>query len=401
MRIAIDGLHLFGQYSGVHYSLSRQIESYRYAFPEDELVLFVPRDFKGPPEAHPGIAYAGKDSPAAGSLKIRKTFFPGRWRGIRTLWRNLRLQPNAYAERVDLLHGPTYTLPPILSLPAVLTIHDVIALTHPNFATPGSAKFQKISLPRSVKAANRIHVPTEAVKAQVIQHLKVPAEKIDVIPWGVGEPFKVIDDMNLLENARKEWKLPERFVLYVGTLEPKKNIEGIIKGFFSARVHKKLDCSLVIAGRVGWGMEHLAKLIRELDAAEYVLFTGYVPEAALPLMYNLAEATILLSHIEGFGMPALEAMACGCPVVVSADPALKEVVGTSALVLPHNEQYPALPLREALETWLDPQCGKQVRETYKSKGLEHVQKYTWQNSCKLIRSSYERCIKEWGSSGRK
>src|SRR5947207_3358754 len=117
MRIAIDGLHLFGNYAGIKGSLAQLVAALRRHYPQDEIVLYVPRDFKGPPNADgdPGLV-------------IRRTWFPGRWRGVRTLWRNWRLQNRAYADQCDLLHGPTYALPSMLSKPAVVTIHDTIAL---------------------------------------------------------------------------------------------------------------------------------------------------------------------------------------------------------------------------------------------------------------------------------
>ncbi|MCZ7648271.1 MAG: glycosyltransferase [Planctomycetota bacterium] len=179
MHIGVDGLHLFGPYGGVQYALARQLAAYGQAFPEDRLTLFVPRDFDGPPRR----GDAGTEG-----LTIKRAWFRGRWRGIRTLWRNFRLQTLAYREKCNVLHGPTYALPALLSMPAAVTIHDTIALTHPQFCTPGSARVQKRQLPRSVKVARRVQVPTEAVKRLVEEHLKVDAARIDVVPWGWARP---------------------------------------------------------------------------------------------------------------------------------------------------------------------------------------------------------------------
>ncbi|MBI3832548.1 MAG: glycosyltransferase, partial [Planctomycetes bacterium] len=239
MRIGIDGLHLFGAYGGVQCSLARLIDAMRKEFPADEVTLYAPRDFQGPP---------GNGASEPG-LTVRKTLFPGRWRTVRTLWRNFRLQPACYRDKCDLLHGPTYALPSMLSLPSVVTIHDLIALSNPEFATPGSARVQKRLLPRSVKVARRVLVPTEAVKQEVEKQMEVKPERIDVAPWGVGEPFRIIDDKNKLDAARERWRLPKRFVLYVGTLEPKKNLEGLFMSFFAAKLNRKLPHALVLAGQ--------------------------------------------------------------------------------------------------------------------------------------------------------
>lgn len=377
MRIGIDGLHLFGPYSGVQYSLARLLEAQRAAYPADEHFLYVPKDFQGPPVAMTG-------------LTLRRQWFPGRWRGVRTLWRNFRLQPHCYADKCDLLHGPTYALPSLVSLPSVVTIHDLIALSHPEFATPGSARIQKRLLPRSAKQARRIVVPTEAVKQEVVKRLEVKAERIDVVPWGVGAPFEIVNDQERLKVAREKWNLPRRFVLYVGTIEPKKNLEGLVKSFFAAKVHKKLPHTLVLAGRFGWKMEHLERLIRELNAQEFVLFTGYVPEDALPLLYNLADCFVLNSHVEGFGMPLLEAFACGCPAVIADDPALVEVAGGAARICRRSEDKPFQALRVILEDLLH--NGEAERKDLRKRGVERARAFTWTKTAQLTHESYLRAL---------
>ncbi len=381
MRIAMDGLHLFGSYSGVQYAQTRLMRALRESFPSDELVLYVPRDFDGPP-------HIDGQEPDAG-LGIHRTWFPGRWRVIRTLWRNFRMQMLAYKHQCDLLHGPVYALPALMSMPAVVTIHDVIPLTYPAFCTPGSARIQKKTLPRSTKVARRIIVPSTVVKQDVERELKLPADRIDVIPWGVGEEFKVINDKKRLQEARKRWQLPKRFVLFVGTLEPKKNIEGLIKGFFAAKVHGKLPHSLVLAGRRGWGMKGLESLIKQHNAQDFINFSGYVPEGALPLLYNLADLLVLPSHVEGFGMPVLEAMACGCPVMISDAPALKEVAGDAAHVCTLKHDKPLQVMREDFEHLLE---HPSEREKLSRKGLERAKAFSWTETAKLTHASYVKAL---------
>jgi len=376
LRIGIDGLHLSGPYGGVQNALARTVTALRKDFPTDELFLYVPRDFNGPPDV-------GEDK----GLLVRRTFFLGRWRTVRTLWRNFRLQSKAYADSCDVLHGATYALPTALSMPAVVTIHDTIALSHPEFATPGSARLQKRLLPRSAQVARRVHVPTYAVKAEVERRLEVKSDKIDVVPWGVGGEFCVIDERKRLDAARKAWSLPEKFLLFVGTLEPKKNIEALIMGFYAAKMNKRLPHALVFAGQMGWGMHRLKRLIHEHNAREYILFTEYVPENALPLLYNLADLCILPSRIEGFGLPVLEAFSCGCPVLVSDAPALVEVAGGAAHVFKQDTTNPSRPLREALETLLVD--ADRLRMDLREKGLRRAKMFTWQRTAGLTRKSYE------------
>jgi glycosyltransferase involved in cell wall biosynthesis len=380
LRIGIDGLHLFGEYAGVKGSLASLVEAQRSTFPQDEIFLYVPRDFKGPPAANGDTG-----------LQIRKTWFPGRWRVIRTIWRNFRLQGKTYRDQCDVLHGPTYALPGMLSKPAVVTIHDVIAFSHPLFCTPGSARVQKQQIPRSVEVARRIIVPSLATKAELLRNIKqAKPENVDVVPWGVSSHFKPLEE-SLRERAREELKLPKEYILFVGNLEPKKNIPLLIQAFFAAKMNKKLPHKLVIAGQKGWGLQNLERLIHDLNARDFIYFTGYVPHAALPALYSLADLFVMPSLVEGFGMPALEAMACGCPVLISPDAALQEVCGSAARVVPYTGEKPVQPLREGIEAML--QMSSTPRADIVKKGRERAEIFSWERTARLTRQSYEQALK--------
>ncbi|MGD0092579.1 MAG: glycosyltransferase family 1 protein [Planctomycetota bacterium] len=385
MRVGIDGLHLFANYGGIQHALARLVEALRRHYPQDELILYVPRDFQGPP------APAGDQG-----LTVKRTWFPGRWRTVRTLWRNMRLQSRTYADNCDVLHGPAYALPPLVSKPAVVTIHDVIALTHPLFCTPGSARVQKYMIPRSAGAARRILVPTAATKEELLRNVKkADPSRIDVVPWGVSGEFQVPGALKVLsdagrEEARLALNLPAKYVLFVGNLEPKKNIPMLIQAFFAAKMNRKLPHKLVLAGRMGWGMQGLEKLIRELKAHDYVLFTGYMAQRALPALYSLADLFVMPSLVEGFGMPVLEAMACGCPVVISSDAALREVCGNAARVVPFDATKPLQALREAIEELLRGDNG--ARDELVRLGLERAKLFTWEQTARLTHEAYERAL---------
>jgi glycosyltransferase involved in cell wall biosynthesis len=379
MRIGIDGLHLFGSYAGIKWSVANLAQALRAHYPADEIVLYVPRNFRGPPEA-------GGD----GGLKICRTWFPGGWRAIRTLWRNFRLQNRAYHDGCQILHGPAYALPSLLSLPGVVTVHDLIAFSHPQFCTPGSARAQKKAIERSAKTARRIIAPSLATKAELQRYLRnLPDDRIDVIPWGVSDNFKPLAEADR-QAARATLKLPEEYVLFVGNLEPKKNIPMLIQAFFAAKMHRRLPHKLVLAGQLGWGLKGLEKLIRELEAREYVLFTGYVNPAALPALYNLAALFVMPSAVEGFGLPALEAMACGCPVVTSADPALQEVCGSAARIIEPNAAKALQPWREVFEDLLLKNTGQRTEMAHR--GLERAKLFTWERTARLTHACYEKAL---------
>ncbi len=376
MRIGIDGLHLFGKYSGVQRSLANLVEALRSAYPADEVILFVPSDFREPPssENDPG-------------LRLQKTWFPGRWRTIRTLWRDFRLQSRAYATRCDIIHGPTYVLPRLLSKPSVVTIHDCIALTHPQFCTPGSARIQSRAIAYSAQRARRIIVPSLATQKELSRLVECPESKIDVVPWGVRPEFAPLKDGRA--KARAALKLPENYVLFVGNLEPKKNLRLLIEAFFAAKMHRKLPHKLVLAGQQGWGIDW-KRLIRDLNVQDFVLFADFVPQAALPALYSLADLFVMPSIVEGFGLPVLEAMACGCPVLGSAIPALREVCGEAARLIPLDVAKPLPEFRAALEEMLtDAQASRTV---WGARGMARAKLFTWEQTARLTRQSYEKAL---------
>ncbi len=185
-------------------------------------------------------------------------------------------------------------------------------------------------------------------------------------------------------------QLPKEYVLFVGNLEPKKNLPLLIQAFYAAKMNRKLPHKLVLAGQRGWSMGPLERLIREHRAADFTLFTGYVPQAALPALYSLADVFVMPSLVEGFGMPVLEAMACGCPVVVSSDPALQEVGGAAAHVTPYLADKPLQPLREALEEMLLDRSGK--RSEMVARGIERARLFTWKRTAELTHATYERAL---------
>ncbi|MCX7806398.1 MAG: glycosyltransferase family 4 protein, partial [Planctomycetota bacterium] len=182
------------------------------------------------------------------------------------------------------------------------------------------------------------------------------------------------------------WNLPEKYVLFVGNQEPKKNLPMLVQAFFAARSHKRLPHKLLLVGQYGWKCGDLFRLIRELDAASYVLFTGYVPRGALPYLYNLADLFFFPSIVEGFGIPVIEAMACGCPALISDDPALREVAGGAAMEVPRGS-LPAM--REAMEFLLENDV---ERAKLREKGLARAAGFTWRRTAELAMQSYMKAL---------
>jgi glycosyltransferase involved in cell wall biosynthesis len=279
-----------------------------------------------------------------------------------------------------------YVVPINCPKPSVVTFHDITPLTHPHLCRKATVAHFEHTLPRSARLARRIAVPTRAVAETVCEKLGVKEDRLDVIPWGVDESFRPINDEALLREARAAWRLPEKYVLFVGNQEPKKNLTSLIQAFFAARAHKNLPHKLLLVGQYGWKCGDMFRLIRTLDAAGYVFFTGYVPREALPFLYNMADLFVFPSIVEGFGMPVLEAMACGCPVIISEDRALREVAGGAAREVPHD-RLPAL--REAIESLLEDEA---ERKKLRTRGIERARAFSWRRTAELTLECYTRAM---------
>ena len=188
----------------------------------------------------------------------------------------------------DLIHGPGYIIPGFTRRPAVVTVYDIIALKHPDLCKRSNVLHFKWNLPRSIQRAAAIIVLSNAVKEDLVKLMKVAPDKIEVIPPGIDECFNVPNE-DTKRQVRERYKLPDRFVLFVGNIEPKKNLEMLIRTFFAVKMDKKLDHKLVIVGQKAWKYQQVFSLIESLNIEEQIIFTDYVPLADLPAVYALSE----------------------------------------------------------------------------------------------------------------
>lgn len=317
MRVAIDGLLLWGRFSGVERAIASLAAALPAADPASEYVLYVPQDCPV------------KGFEAVG-LRVRQAPFPGHRKLVRILWQQGVLPRAARRDGADVLLAPGYVLPLRWRGPSVLVVYDVIALTHPELARRANVWHYRVMLPRSAKRATRIAVPSRHVGEQVARWCGVPPEKLAVVPLGVDARFQRVLDPHELARVRARYGLPERFVLYVGNLEPKKNLPRLLEAFALAK-RRGIPHRLVLAGAPAWGWAEAQAALARSGVAEEVTLTGYVDEADLPALYTLADLFVFPSLVEGFGLPPLEAMACGTPAVVADVPPFDETAGDAAL----------------------------------------------------------------------
>jgi len=323
--------------------------------------------------------------PVADNVRARSIFIPDRYLNI--LWYRWRLPLYAtfFSGQVDIYHGPDFALPPLNGkLRKVVTVHDLAFLEHPEYAVPSLAAYLKKVVPEAVASADVVATVSHVTSQSLIKHLKTPPEKITVIPNGVGPHFRRITDPVILGATRHKYGLRHPFVLGVGTLEPRKNHLGLIKAFAQAQKKRKGPAMLALAGGSGWLYEKTRQAVEELRLEHKVRFLGRVSDLELISLYSMADVFVFPSFFEGFGLPPLEAMACGAPVITSNTSALPEVVGDAALLV---DPYDVSALGHAITRLLE---DEQLREGLQQKGYQRVQHYTWHASASKMLSVYQK-----------
>jgi glycosyltransferase involved in cell wall biosynthesis len=342
---------------------------------EARFTLYVPRGFEE------------TRLPDREGVVLQRSLLAGRNRTLRILWEQFRLHSRVFRDGADLLHAPCYVMPVMCLKPVVLTVHDLFALNHPALCRKGNASHYGRMMPKSIRRAARVLVPTHAVKRELVDTITdIRSDRVTVAPWGVDPCFRPVDDPARREAVALKYGLPPRFVLHVGREEPKKNLRQVVEAYFAATAVRKLPHRLVLAGPKGWGGARLKRIIRELNLEEKVVRPGFIAEEDLPAVYSLAEALLFPSLAEGFGFPVLEAMACGTPVIAAAIPALREVAGEAALLVPPAELP---PLREALERVLTEEaCARELAAA----GRRRAAEFTWQRHAGITLETYREVL---------
>jgi len=276
----------------------------------------------------------------AANPHVRARPIPLSPRLLTILWQRLRapIPAEALVGRLHLLHAPDFVLPPTRAR-ALLTVHDLTFMVHPETADAGLRRYLNAAVPRSLRRADMVLVDSRATADDLRRLLGLPAGRARLLYPGVDQRFRPLPAAEV-EPARAALGLPAEFLLFVSTIEPRKNLVRLIGAFGRlTRAHPEwAGLSLVIAGRRGWMYEEVFAAVARHGLGERVRFLDFVADAQLPALYNLARAFVYPSLYEGFGLPALEAMACGTPVVTAAVSSLPEVTGDAAvLVDPQDE----------------------------------------------------------------
>jgi glycosyltransferase involved in cell wall biosynthesis len=239
----------------------------------------------------------------------------------------------------------------------------------------------------SVRRARRVIAISASTKRDILRVLDVSGDKVDVVPCGVDEDFRPLESRSQLDALRTRWHLPPRMLLFVGTLEPRKNLTTLLRSY--ALLKQRFDPPpLVLGGPKGWRCQEIFSLAEELGLENEVLFPGFIPREELPLWYNAASLFIYPSLYEGFGLPPLEAMACGIPVVASNTSALPEVVSDAGLLV---EPIDAEGMAQAMQRVLS---DGDLRDTLREKGLQRAKSFSWPRAARETARVYDRAMSD-------
>jgi len=284
---------------------------------------------------------------------VRLRIIPLSQRNLTRIWHRLRipLPVEVFTGLLDIFYSPDFVLPPVWRARTLLTVHDLSFVRYPQTADPRLYRYLNVAVPRSVQRADHILADSRNTARDLTELWGVPPERISVLYSGVEPRFRPLTDGADLARVRRRYGLPSHFILSVGTLQPRKNYERLIQAFGQLReIAEDRSYHLVIVGDRGWLYEPIFDCVRRLGLEGEVLFPGFVADEDLPALYTLADLFAFPSLYEGFGLPVLEAMACGTPVVCSNASSLPEVAGEAALLVdPLDVEGWAEAMRRALE----------------------------------------------------
>ncbi len=298
---------------------------------------------------------------------------------------HLNVLKDLKADKPDLFFAPTSYIIPSMApkwLKVIITVHDLVAFLFPRHHNAKAVVIERLTLRRAVKKASQIFVVSENTKKDLLKRFKYPAARVHLVPCAPSDFYKEPVKQEELAKFRQKYKLPDQFILAVGTLEPRKNFGTLIKSFVLIK-SKLPDSKLVIVGKKGWKYEHIEQRLKEFKLQNDVIFPGYLEAEDLKKMYACATVFVFPSLYEGFGIPPLEAMACGCPVVSSNVASLPEVIGDAGILIdPKNARKIADSVVSLIEN-------DQIRNMLIERGLRRAEKFTWKASAKAALEVFE------------
>lgn len=373
-RIGLNAQLLAGSASyrsaGIHRYMERLLHHLPAAAGDFDLVAFVNRQAQR----------------MADGLRVRATGWPTHRPLARIVWEQAVQPVWARTEELDLLHSLAFVSPLIRPCRTVVTIYDLSFVRFPGLFRGAHAAYLRLFTRLACRAAERIIAISESTRRDVMSLYGAPGERVDVAPPGVDPVFRPLPGEQV-EAFRRRRGLPEAFILHVGTLEPRKNHVRLLQALSQLSTHPQLaGLRLVCVGGPGWSCGEIYAAVERLNLQERVIWTGYAPAEELPLWYNAAMLFVYPSLYEGFGMPVLEAMACGTPVITSNVSSLPEAADEAGrLVSPDDVDGLADAMRRLLA---DPD----LRQRLRAAGLAHAATFTWERTARQTAAAYGKAL---------
>jgi len=313
-------------------------------------------------------------------------FYPGgidylRRRAAQLNWWLWKADKLCRKDKIEVFHSPNFFIPRLSKTRTLAMFSDFFVFTHPHLMPGWYLKPARLLYPLVLKNANLIVTPSEYTRRQILNFFPQYEKKIMVIPHGIGREFRIIDDKWSMDSVKAKYNLPDKFALYTGALDARKNIffiYDLIRQYY--QLHRGSHLGFVIVGAPG----HLYKGVPDdLKKFPQIVHTGYVPIEDLAVIYNMADVFIFPSILEGFGIPPLEAMSSGLPVLISDSTALSEISGGGAEIIPLDQP----------EAWVEGlnrmENDMQWRDSLIAKGREWIKKYSWRESAEKYYRAYE------------
>jgi len=386
MRIGVDAISFQPQFrAGVGVYLFNLLRHFGRGADPNEYVVYLNAFRQGVLDGmRAQLSRAGE-----ARLDFRTTRMPSRLpeRVRNAMWYDWILPREARRSGLDVLFCPNYYAPTRARLKVVITVHDVAPILHPQFAHARHLAKFAVDVPRMARMADAVLVPTSCTRSDVVG-LGVDSHKVFVVYEASSEEFRVIEDRDRIDAVIEKHGLSSPFILFVSTLQPRKNVAGLIQAFLSLRARRSLPHKLVLVGQAGWKCGDVLRALAAPEAQGQVVWLRYVDEADLVALYNGAELLAFPSFCEGFGLPLLEAMKCGTPIVTSNCSSMPEVVGKAGILAdPHSPEA----LAEAMEAVI---TNGGLRQRLRQLGLARAKEFSWEKTAKKTLNVIENVVGE-------
>ena len=367
MQIGIDAHQIGAQRTGTETYVYNLVKHLTQLEPNGEKYCVYLNTGQGVAgmESHP--TFEGRTIPSSITPLRYALFYP-----LQSWWK-----------RFDVFHSQ-FSLPPLLRSRAVLTVYDLIFERFPHFFSPRVLLQMRVLIPWSCLRADHVITVSEASKRDLVEIYRLDPRKITVTYPGAADSYKLLDVEQARTHIREIYGIATPFILYVGNLEPRKNLSRLLQAFAGLKRGMRIPHKLLVVGPKAWLYDGIFETVRQCALGDEVLLTGYVPSGDLPALYNAASLLVYPSLFEGFGLPVVEAMACGTPVITSLGSALQEVAGGAAVLV---DPCSVSSIATAIETVANSQ---QIREQLRRAGLARAACFSFRQMAEQTRAVYHR-----------